>query len=535
MEDDGGLPPVAAQSRSSPAGDRDKPQRGAAVKPPELRFFRLSLAALCCLAGGCLAPPPGDRPPTAPSLQAWPSAATTAAGGTAVRPVAHLGQQDAEALPAPKGAKQEGGELHALRQLPTAAQAQPNPFGGLKELSAEAVVEGTLARNPSLAQMVAAWQAAAARHPQVTSLDDPMVGASLAPAAIGSDTVNGGYRLEISQKYPWHGKLELRGRNAQAEANAAGNSAEDVRLQLVEAARGAFYDYYLAARALEVNEEGLKLLKEFKESAESRYRKGLVPQQDVFQADVEIGRQRERRLMLERMHRVAVARINTLAYLAPDVPLPPPPKTLAALEALPDASALRQAALGRPDLKALADRINAEEAALGLAYKDYCPDFELMAAYDSFWQERQLRPMVGVRMNLPVRLEKRDAAVQEAKARIAQRQAELAKQLAQVGFEVQQAYEQVVESEKTVSLYEKTVLPAARDNVDAARSAYGTGKTPFLSLVEAQRNQVGLLDRFYEAVADAYRRRAALERAVGGPLTAGTPTQHAAAPDGRPR
>ena len=38
-----------------------------------------------------------------------------------------------------------------------------------------------------------------------------------------------------------------------------------------------------------------------------------------------------------------------------------------------------------------------------------------------------------------------------------------------------------------------------------------------LSLLEAQRNLVGLRDRYHETVADYFRRRATLERAVGGP------------------
>src|SRR5262249_30914403 len=85
-------------------------------------------------------------------------------------------------------------------------------------------------------------------------------------------------------------------------------------------------------------------------------------------------------------------------------------------------------------------------------------------------------------------------------------------------FEVQQAYEQVRESRRVVSLYETQILPAARANVTAAQAAYVTGKVPFLSLIEAQRNAVGLRDRYYEALADYVRRQAALERATGGPL-----------------
>jgi outer membrane protein TolC len=63
--------------------------------------------------------------------------------------------------------------------------------------------------------------------------------------------------------------------------------------------------------------------------------------------------------------------------------------------------------------------------------------------------------------------------------------------------------------------------------VEAARSAYEAGRVPFLSLLEAQRNAVGLRDRYYEAFADSFRRRATLGRAAGGPLAAPAPGQAA--------
>jgi outer membrane protein, heavy metal efflux system len=388
-------------------------------------------------------------------------------------------------------------------------------------LSVDALIEQVLARNPSLPQMIAAWQVASARYPQVTSLEDPMFRINLAPDAIGHlGDGNLGYTLELSQKYPWPGKLRLRGENALAEASAAGNEVDNVRLQLVESAKDAFYEYYLVYRALDVNEESLRLLRDFRANATTRYRTGLVAEQDVLQADVEIGRQQERQETLKRMREVAIARIDTLLNLAPDASLPPPPKEMNLGDALPEAPALRTAALAlRPDLQALANRIRAEEAALGLAYKEYYPDLEPMVAYDTFWTDKELQGQIGLKMNFPVRLARRDGAVAEAQARIGQRRAELAQQVNQVNFEVQQAYAKVKESERNVRLYLKTVLPAAEQNVQAAQSAYVTGKIPFLSLIEAERNVIGLRDRYYELVADYFRRLAALERAVGSPLS----------------
>jgi outer membrane protein, heavy metal efflux system len=395
------------------------------------------------------------------------------------------------------------------------------PFAGVTDLSVDALVDQVLTRNPSLTQMTAAWQAASTRYPQVTSLEDPMLGTAFAPGSIWSDNVDFAARVEVSQKLPFPGKRALRGQSALAEAAAAGNELADMRLQLVEAAKNSFYEYYLVGRALAVNDESSRLLKEFRDQASARYEKALVPEQDVWQADVELARQTERQLTLIRTRRVAVARINTLMHVPLDSPLPSPPSRLTVGDGLPTVEELRSRAIAqRPDLQALANRIAADEAALRLAEKDFCPDFEVMAAYDGFWQPPQqaLQAQVGLRLNLPVSNPRRYAAIREAEARIAEKKAQLESAIDQVRFQLQDAYEQVVESEKIVRLYEKTTLPAARANVAAARSAYEAGKVPFLTLVEAQRNAVSLLDRYYEFIAQYYRRKATLERTVGGSL-----------------
>ena len=399
-----------------------------------------------------------------------------------------------------------------------------NPPQKVSEVSVDALVADVLARNPNLSQMVAAWQAASARYLQVRSLDDPMLSGMFAPSSFGSNSVESGYRIEVSQKIPFPGKLRIRGQGALAEAGAAQNDIEDMRVQLIESAKLAFYEYYLVDRATAVNEEGLRLLAEFKQSAESRYKTGLVPQQDILQAEVEIGRQRERAVTLDRMRKVAIARINTLRSLPPDETLPAPPQNLKVVPGLPAVASLRDFAVSqRPDLKAIQDRIAVEENALKLALREYYPDVELTAAYDTIMGNgpmRDLAPQVGLRMNLPVRVGKRNGAVAEAHAKVAQRHAEYASRVNQIQFQVQEAYEQLFESERVLALYEKTILPAARENVKAAQAAYVTGKTPFLSLIEAQRNLVNLRDRNYEATADYFRRLATLERVIGGPIGA---------------
>jgi cobalt-zinc-cadmium efflux system outer membrane protein len=403
-------------------------------------------------------------------------------------------------------------------QVPIAPAGEPT-FG--QELTTEAVIGVVLARNPTLDAMRAAAEVAAARYPQVTSLDDPSFSFNTAPGSAWSSNTDYAARVELSQKLPFPGKRELKGQVSTAEAAATSRDIDETRLILVAAAKSATADYYLAEKGTSVAQENVKLLREFRQNAETRYKTGVGPQQDMLQADVELARQEERLVSLRRARVVAGARLNTLMHLPPDRPLPPPAEIRKEVPA-PDAAALRTiAARVRPELKAIADRLASDEAALALAIKEYNPDVDLMAAYDGFWQGQNGRPLqwqVGARVNLPVRYARRSGAVNEAQARVAQRRAELLRLADRVNFEVQEAAEQVRETEDIVKLYETKVLPAAEANVKEAQTAYVNGRLPFLNLVEAQRNRVGLKDRYFEVIAESVRRRAALERAVGEPI-----------------
>ena len=373
------------------------------------------------------------------------------------------------------------------------------------------------ARNPSLEAAQAAWRAAAERYPQVISLEDPMFGFAVSPGGVGLEQ-NGGWMVEASQKLPWAGKRALRGEVADAEADAAGGDAHDVRLQLALAAKMALADYYMAVRQAEVNRATDALLVEFRQIAKSKYEVAQATEQDVLQANVDLADLESRRAQIERDRRVAVARINTLLHRAADYPLPPPPARVAVAEALPDIEALRQLALhGRPDLVAQLARVRAEEASLELACREYYPDLELTAKYDAF-MPADIRPQVGMNLNVPLQRAKRDAAVREASARVAQRRAEYQDRLDQVQFEVQAAFDRLAQQRQVIGLYADKILPASKRSLQSAQANYTAGKLDFLRLIDAERQYHGQREKYFQAMADYQRRQAELERAVGQPV-----------------
>jgi len=154
-------------------------------------------------------------------------------------------------------------------------------------LDAQNLIDVVLHRNPSLTAMKETWRAALAQYPQVSSLDDPMLSYSLAPGTFGNNDISDGHRVELSQKLPWPGKLDLRGRIARFRAAASQHDIETVRQGLIQETLQAFYDYYYVIRAIQINEENIKLLREFQRLAEVKYAAGTASKQDSLQAEVE--------------------------------------------------------------------------------------------------------------------------------------------------------------------------------------------------------------------------------------------------------
>jgi len=392
-------------------------------------------------------------------------------------------------------------------------------------LSLPLLIDEVQARNPTVQAMVAAWRSAAQRYPQQISLDDPMFTAMGAPASFGSSEVESAYVLQGSQKLPWFGKREVRGQQAQAETSEAYHDVRDTRLKLAEATQIAFFEYYVVRKQLELNQENLQALKEFRSAARTKYEANQVTQQDVLQVEVELSEQLRRQIELRRLDRVAVARINTLLRQPPDAPLPSPPRNLEQVSELPPAALLQGiAASQRPDLASLAATVRAQYAEVVLAHKQFYPDVEVFGRYDSFWQpastQSDLRGQVGVNMNVPLYRKRLNAAVNEAEFKLAQRRAEYAQKALDIQYEVQTAWEQLEESRQTVLLYEQRFLPAAQQNVSTARANYDAGKSDFLAFIVAQRQLIDLREKQQQAVADYHRRRAELERVLGGAIPA---------------
>jgi outer membrane protein TolC len=390
-----------------------------------------------------------------------------------------------------------------------------DPFAGAAHLERAALIREVLARNPDVAAARAAWRAALARYPEETALDDPMVSYSIAPLTIRDERV--GQAVQIEEKLPTPGRRALAADVALAEAEAARGDVQTTRLDLALMASTTFDDYYVATRGLAINADHAKLVADFRKAVEIHFSTGHGSAQDAIEAEMEAAHIDHDRLALESQRDVAIAELNGLLHRAPDASIPPPPE---ALELPPDVDAplatLETVADGvRPELATERARVRGADAAVELANKDFLPQVSVMARYDAMWDMPDMRWMLGVTVEIPLARARRHAAVERAEADAARARSEAAKTEDAVRVDVARARDRVLGSEHVLHVYDAELLPLGKARVDAARAGFVADQNNFDVVIGAERALRSVeLDR-EQMIADAWRRRAELDRALG--------------------
>jgi cobalt-zinc-cadmium efflux system outer membrane protein len=389
-------------------------------------------------------------------------------------------------------------------------------------LTADLLVQEVLQRNQGIDAMRAAADAANARIEAADALDDPMVSYAVAPNTAGGPRQGLNQNLQISQKFPWPGTLDLRNKTAEAEAESAGRQVADMRLRLAAQTRADYAKWYYVHRALAINAENLILVSRLRDVAEAAYASGRSPQQDVLQAEVELTRLRNQALELERLRQTVRAKINALRNLDPRVEVPAP-ADLPPEIFLPEFVALRDTALAHyPMLQSFDARIAASRNRVDLAHKDNYPNINLIAGYNSLMDAPTKRLTVGVGINIPFGGNHR-GEVNEAQARLLEAESKLADARIQLLSDLDQTYATATQDAKTIDLYTKHLLPLAKLNLNAAEADYSNGSGDFLKLITAEQQELMARLELARSRADFFTQFAALDYRTGGALTH-TPT-----------
>ncbi len=399
-------------------------------------------------------------------------------------------------------------------------------------LGVDDAVRIAIADSPNLAAMQARFEAMSAIPSQVGALPDPVL--SLGALNFPTDTFHAGQepntqvQIGISQRLPFPGKLALLEEASSFEADAAGNSVTETRLRLVSDVQSSWWTLHYLDKALAILAQNQELLRQFVEIAKTKYEVGSGLQQDVLLAQLELSKLLDRKIQLTGMRRSEAARFNQLVGRPADVAVVLPDSTNLMLPEIADETVLiARARETRPKLTQIRNKIQAAQSRVGLAKKDYYPDFTIGAIYGA--RQGDNPPHLGgdradflslrVSINLPLYpSRKRASAVNQRSSELQSERYALLDELNAVHAEISRANADYFQAREKHSLFETGIIPQARQTVQSMLAGYQVSEVDFLNLVGSQITLFNFETQYWHSLSAANQALARLHAAVGGEI-----------------
>ncbi|MBM4265975.1 MAG: TolC family protein [Deltaproteobacteria bacterium] len=400
-----------------------------------------------------------------------------------------------------------------------AAWVAPAQDRALPELPAEPAWSDVLRRaflaNGDLEAAYLDWRAAveridvAAGYPntnvalgyQYLFSGDDLKGWDRSTFTIGSDPM---------QNLSFPTKVMAAGREALAEARAAGERFGAARLELQQRVLTAWWEYALLAERIRIEREALALVGLSAAGARARLGAGASAR-ELLALEV------ERRLAEDGVRRLEAdviahrARLNALLARPAGEPLALPsrlPEPRALL--IGDRELLATAAARNPALAALDREIEARTGGVERAYQEFIPDVNPFAGFTG-----GIEQIAGVMASLPARVPILLGMVREARTRLARAEATHRQASSDTEAAVLATLAALRDRERQMALLEGEVRPLADRAAANARAAYESGALDVGELIEAE--QLVLEIDLLEAEARTAReiRLAELEALIG--------------------
>jgi cobalt-zinc-cadmium efflux system outer membrane protein len=392
-------------------------------------------------------------------------------------------------------------------------------------------VESALAGNPSLDSMRERIRMKENAAIRAGALDDPKLRMGITNLPVRSLDFRQedmtGKEIGISQMFPWPGMRKTRTEMVLREKEEAEFVLEEMRSTMRSEIKMTYAELASVRKQIEAVRRSQDVLKDVVGVTQEIYAVGKGSQPDVLRGQLEYGRMRETRIGLENREQVLSVRLNTLAAMPADRPVPP-------LGDLPEISLpYGQADLvgiyeaERPARKALQARVHKGDSSIRMATLAGKPEFEVSASYmqrdaapDGTRRSDTVSSMVS--MTLPIwRKDKIDPGIREMEAERRMAGRDLANLDLETSNAIGRSLATLKSRRETAVLYRTTLIPQAEQSFQATAESYRVGKTDFPMLMDAVTAILASRREYAATVGDMHAEKARLEAAVGRELDGG--------------
>ncbi|MHB8940830.1 MAG: TolC family protein [Desulfobacteria bacterium] len=403
---------------------------------------------------------------------------------------------------------------------PLRAEEPPRPVGYY--------VDAALSGYPSLASMRQRITMKRNEAIRAGALDDPKgwVAISNVPVRTGSfrEEDMTGKEIGFSQMIPYPGKRAHAVRIVEKEKDEAEFDLAEMRNMLRADVKMTYAELTTVRAQADVVRQVRAVLDQVVQVSTEMLAVGKGRQPDVLRGQVEFQKMREMLLTLENREKVLSIRLNTLAALTPDAPVPAldnlaeffPGYNVEELRAIYRAE--------RPARQAIQARI--EKGKLGVlhAEHEYKPDFEVSTSYmqrdpmpDGTKRPDMFSAMVS--MTLPIwRKEKIEPGIRAmaAEKEMAIRDEETLD--AEAANAIDGSLASLSNFAAVAKLYRTTLIPQAEQSVRSNLEAYQVGEIDFPMLMDSLVAELNFRKEYAGMVGEMHSTKARLEAAVGREL-----------------
>lgn len=355
---------------------------------------------------------------------------------------------------------------------------------------------------------------------QEGTLPDPMVSFidfGVGHPLSGLNDSDFAYRgVGVSQELPFPGKLDLRSKVADKQAQMAEQDLRIIAVQLLSEFKSQFAEYSYLKQAISIIEKYRGLLTQFTEISEIRYRVGEGLQQDVLRAQLERSAIEERLQLLHQELESKRSSLNTLlnrdinAPLEADQELTPPVWNVS-LENL-------QQHLQEHSPPLLSKIIEEERSVLklDLAKKDRYPDFAVTFQWQRTGSDFPDYYMTMFEARIPLYSgRKQKPAIAQAALELQASKNEKEATLKKLQSDLKEAYIAASTTANLIKLYQEGIVPQSRLSLESALSAYQVGEIDFLTLLNNGTTLLNYESELIRRIADHYKAVARIEEITG--------------------
>jgi outer membrane protein, heavy metal efflux system len=409
--------------------------------------------------------------------------------------------------------------LKAPGKLPNASttkmggQAQLAPLGA----TLESVLAAGRQLNPALRAAALETSAVAAKAAGADALDDPTLSDSY--QYYRNPNVFSGHAIMVTQAFPLWGKRDLRREAALADLDAARGREQAARDALDERIKITFAQYYVASRALAVNQDVIAVTRGMRSTAEARYAAGTGDQAATIRALGEETSANIETARLEGDRAAAREVLNALLARPANAPLADPLRLRPVpTRGLDIASLVERARGGSPSLTASGAEVSAARSRAALAEKAWYPDLTVGAGPLVQTNNRPPGVAATIGLNIPLPWGREASEQQAATAQLGAAQQRYEAALLDVQSTLAEVREKLKAAQRADALIARKALPEARAALKSVISDYSQGRGDLGTALEAEHRVHDLELKLLQVELDEQTALAGIERLIGGEL-----------------